>query len=118
VFKDPRFKVVNRSVVIVRPKAPFFQWIATLYDGEGPPDDEAVQSDPTAYLVEEIEDEEDEAAVFERRFATIFEHELAGWETDPGSWPKERGWGTFCEWFDLELHTMAVDLVPTKLTRE
>ncbi len=40
------------------------------------------------------------------------------WYRDPRSWPRERSNSPFDEWFDLELHTLVVDLVDEPLLKE
>jgi hypothetical protein len=41
----------------------------------------------------------------------LFEAELEGWYTDPSMWPQELTWKLFCEWFDVEYHTVLIDTV-------
>ena len=60
-------------------------------------------------------DETDKYEKFVRKHCTeIFEHELNGWYTDPAMWPQDRSWKVFQEWFDYEIQTMVLDMVPDK----
>ena len=40
----------------------------------------------------------------------IFEEQLAGWYTDKSTWPRDRRFAVFAQWFDYQHHFMLVDL--------
>ena len=40
----------------------------------------------------------------------IFESELLGWSTDDSTWPAERTYEMFRQWFDIEINSMMIDL--------
>ncbi len=44
-------------------------------------------------------------------YETLFKNELEGWYTDESSWPQKRDYKTFNEWFDVECHSVILDLV-------
>ena len=44
-------------------------------------------------------------------YETLFKNELEGWYTDENSWPQKRDYKTFNEWFDVECHSVILDLV-------
>lgn len=99
--------MINRSVVIVRPRQPCLDWAAGL-------DDSGIVPDPgdeqTVYLIPQYEDDEDAWEILEEIYPYIFENELFGWHTDESAWPSERGFDTFKEWFSVELHAVVEDL--------
>ena len=99
--------MLNRAVLIVRPKQPFLDWAAQLDDSGVVPDAEGEQ---TAYLVPEFDDDDEAKRVLKRVFAEVFERELFGWHTDESSWPSNRNFALFRKWFVVELHSVVEDL--------
>ncbi len=102
---------MNRSILVVRPGAPFRRWLAERYEEEEPD-----PFQPTAYLIPSCETEEECWEWLEVHFDTVFTMELDAWYTDPSGWPDERSWEQFLEWFDLELIDLAWDLVDEPLS--
>src|SRR5262245_15314858 len=99
--------MINRAVLIVRPKKPFFDWAATL-DGSGLDPD--VEGEQTVYLIPEFDDEQRAEEILKEVYSEVFENELFGWHTDESAWPAPRDFKTFCEWFTIELHSIVEDL--------
>lgn len=101
--------IINRSVAIVKPKQPFVDWANALGGGLTLTLAEYRQ-DTTAYLFPDLEEAGDEERFLRRHVKFIFEHELAGWSTDERTWPKRRGIKTFLAWFEIEFHSLVVEL--------
>ncbi len=99
--------MLNRSVLIVRPKQPYLDWAVGLDDSGLVPDAEGEQ---TVYLVPEIEDDDQADRVLERVYGEIFERELYGWHTDEAAWPKNRTLSMFRKWFEIEMHSLVEDI--------
>src|ERR1017187_4583923 len=99
--------MINRSVVIVRPKQPYIDWAAQLDDSELLPDREGER---TIYLIPEYENDDHAREILEDVFEEIFERELEGWHTDPTAWPQNLTFEMFTEWFDIEFHSVVEDL--------
>ena len=99
--------MLNRGVLIVRPKQPFLAWAAQLDDSGLVPD---ATGEQTVYLVPEFEDDDEAQRVLKRVFAEVFERELFGWHTDETAWPTNRTFSLFRKWFDIELHSVVEDL--------
>lgn len=108
--------LVNRSVLIVKPKQPLVDWLNSL--DEPPLTLEECQQDPTAYLIPEVELEGDKQNYLKEHFSEIFEQELASWSRDEETWPKNRNLKTFRQWFDVSFHTMTIDLDPAPIERD
>jgi hypothetical protein len=51
-------------------------------------------------------------------FEEIFVEQLAGWFTDPATWPQHRSFDVFCHWFEVQHHSMLIDLCEEPLIRE
>src|SRR5262245_57229626 len=99
--------MLNRAVLIVRPKQPYLDWAASLDDSGVLPD---ITGEQTVYLVPEYESDEDAQEVLETVYATVFENELYGWRTDEAAWPRNRDFQTFLAWFSIEMHSVIEDL--------
>jgi len=101
---------INRSAVILSPKAPFLEWMASVSDfSVSELECSSEDQERCVYLVKENEDSRD--IVVQREWAYLFERELAGWDTRETCWPKSRSLGMFRKWFDIQVHLLVLDLV-------
>jgi hypothetical protein len=111
--------MLNRSLLLVRAKQPFLDWLRSLPD---PVDDsttlEFVHEGGSAYLLPEYEDDKRRDVLLRQGFRMIFEDQLAGWWTAEADWPRTRTLPVFLEWFDLEWHSLVADLVDGPLLDE
>ncbi len=106
--------MLNRSVLIVRVKEPFLEWIKSLPD----PSDvsqEQVNRDNTAYLLPEYSYDHEEGELIEQFYDLIFEEQLSAWWTEKNNWPAKRDLAMFRKWFDVEFHSAVLDLVDAPL---
>ena len=105
-------KEIDRSILTVRAKQPFLDWLHSLPDPDpvGYTLDE-VNRDQSAYLLPEYEDDNQMEYLLEKYFKQIFEEQLNGWWLDADAWPPRRDLKTFKEWFDVEFHSIVFDLV-------
>jgi len=111
--------MLNRSLIIVRGKAPFLEWILSLPDStEHDLTLEDVNDDPTAYLIPLLEDYAELDDVLEVAHGSIFDDQLASWWTDENDWPEDRSLERFGAWFDVTVHSMIEDLVDGPLEEE
>jgi len=109
--------VVNRCVLIVKPKQPFLRWAKNLPD-PGNITLERLREDTTAYLLPEYEADQDRDALLGELYDEIFEEQLRGWWTDESTYPANRTLQKFREWFDVEFHSMVLDLGDSDLETE
>ena len=102
---------VNRSVMVVKPKQPFLDWLNSLdNDDEMNLTLEELQIDSTAYLVPEFQTSDDQAEIVVWSHNYVFEEELMAWYTFEEEWPPNRDLDTFLEWFEVDFHSTVVDL--------
>ena len=101
---------INRSLIVVKPKQPFLDWTRALDDESKELTLESMCEDSTVYLVPEIWQDSDQRAVLEWGYDILFEDQLEAWWTDDAAWPKERDMKMFLEWFEVEFHSLVVDL--------
>ncbi len=106
--------IVNRTVVVLRPKAPYVEW-ANGFEGPKLPREEYGKM-TSAFLVPELDTDEEAVAYVREHYQTFFEHELEAWMRDEGTWPADRSWGAFQAWFEVEIHGTVVDLGEEPLT--
>ena len=106
--------MLNRCVAIVSAKEPFVRWLRSLPE----PDDstvDQVNEETTAYLLPDDWDDREEQELLANFYDLIFEDQLAGWWTESGDWPKRRDFTMFTRWFDVEFHSVVLDLVDAPL---
>jgi hypothetical protein len=102
---------INRSLMVVKPKQPFLDWIRSVDDEPGNLELTELQKDCSAYLVPECGDVEEETAVILWCWDVVFEQELFSWFTDEDLWPLDPSPEMFIDWFDIEFHSLVFDLV-------
>ena len=101
---------INRSLIILKPKQPFLDWARTLDDESEELTLADLADDSTVYLVPEIWQDSDEQEMLEPYCDILFEEQLAGWWTDEAAWPQPRGLKMFLDWFEVEFHSLVIDL--------
>jgi len=106
--------MINRSVVIVKAKEPFVNWLAMLPD-PATVSLEELNRDPAAYLLPEYETEAEREVVIRRCYPGIFEAELEGWWENEDDWPKIRDYQAFKQWFQVEFSSAVFDMTDDML---
>ena len=105
--------MLNRGVLIVRPKQPYLDWAAGVDDSGLIPDPLGEQ---TVYLIPNFESDDEAQEILEEIYSEVFEHELWDWHSDETAWPQNRDFRRFLEWFKVELHAVVEDLSDDELT--
>ena len=109
-----KIRMLNRSLAILKPKQPFFEWLPdpTQLTAEEFCEDAAV------YLIPDFEEDEEKESIVRKFYGALFEEVLLGWWTNEEDWPQERSIEMFHDWFTLELHSLVLDLASGPLIRE
>jgi hypothetical protein len=102
---------VNRSVLVIRAKEPFREWILSLPEQPVNLTLEEINDDNTVYLIPEYEEDKDREKLLKKKYMEIFCELLEDWCLDETYWPKSRTIATFKKWFNVEFHSLAIDLV-------
>lgn len=103
---------VERSVAVIKPKQPFLEWInGSFTDLPQELTLDSIRIDCNSYLIPEIEEIEDGINYIDEKFADLFALELASWTEDESIWPTDLTLKMFWEWFDVEIHPTAIDIV-------
>jgi len=114
-------RTINRSVVIIRPKQPFLDWLSLAEKKLGhetfPID---LNEEGIAFLIpdEHITNSKEAQTYIERHWEEIFEQFLFEWIIEDSLWPKKRTLKMFREWFEMIYAPMAWDLVEQPLEIE
>jgi hypothetical protein len=111
-------KVLNRNIFVVKAKPPFVNWVNGLPGIVIPVTLEELWDDCTTYLVPASFGEEEARDYIQKFKLYMFAIELDSWQHDPDAWPRKRTAGMFDRWFDLEFHSMLIDLPETPLFGE
>jgi hypothetical protein len=77
-----------------------------------------VRREPTIYLLPESGSDKEATEFLSEVCDEIFEEQLNGWHQVPDSWPQDRRFVVFKDWFDHQFHSMVVDTCNTPLTSE
>ncbi len=112
-------RTINRSLIVVKPKQPFLNWVNAT--NEGPFGDltlDYLHKDTSTYLLPEFESDEEFSKIIKSVCNDIFEHELEAWCIDKGIWPANRTYEMFSDWFEVEAHSMVIDTCGEEIVRE
>ena len=101
---------VNRSSVIVRPKDPYVAWARSMDQEAAKFTAADLRREATVYLIPEIDDSGHAEELLRDCFSVIFDNELDGWSTDENTWPSNRSFEMFRQWFSIEINSMIFDL--------
>ena len=101
---------LNRWAITVQPTEVFLEWANSLPDTTSEMTLADMRIEAHIYLIPERLHDDDWEKQLRKHFAVIFEHELWGWCTDPEFWPEKRTYGEFRKWFEVEFHSMVLEL--------
>lgn len=104
-------ELINRGVVVIKPKEPFLEWVNREVDLSSPVTMKDLQKDCTVMLVPDLYSLEDMLDYLSPLRPLLFEGELESWSRDPATWPGDRTAEAFEAWFELEAHSGVWDAV-------
>lgn len=102
---------VERSVVVLKPKQPFLDWINNSFDNV--PQHltlSALRLDCNSYLIPEVEEIEDGIKYVDSKYTELFALELATWTEDETLWPTDLSLKMFWEWFEVFVYPTSIDI--------
>ena len=115
-------RVLNRYAVVVRYRQPFVDWVNRVERGTGGEFGETladeINDDPTVYLIDDLDSQEDIAHRLDELKEEIFESALHDWYVDPKLWPEDRSIETCDLWLKLEVCSMVIDTETSRLKTE
>ncbi|AVR44248.1 hypothetical protein C7S20_02650 [Christiangramia fulva] len=109
------YESINRNAILVKPRKPFFKWLNEVFKDEAPV---TSMEENNLYLVREMASNEDVEKWVSKNFESIFTNELNDWCTNEDEWPAQRTYKLFKEWFNIEIHSMILDLEEEPVLKE
>jgi hypothetical protein len=113
-------RVINRTAVTITGAQPYADWTRrTDADfAKGSITVARAKTYGTAYLLPELELEEDVQEWVEENASWLFEFQLAAWTEDVAVWPADRTLALFREWFRVDIHSVVVDVADDEIEGE
>ena len=105
-------RVVNRTAVTVVGSQPYIDWTRKRDAdfNKGMLTVARTKTYGAAFLLPEVDLEEELQEWVEDNFTWIFESQLSAWTEDESAWPLARDLKTFRQWFRVDLHGVVVDI--------
>ena len=105
-------RVINRTAVTITGAKPYVDWtLNTDADAnKGAITVARARTYGSAFLMPEFELEEDIQEWVEDNAIWIFEFQLGAWTDDESTWPSVRDLKSFREWFNIDIHSVVVDV--------
>jgi hypothetical protein len=109
------FESIDRNATLVRPKQPYIDWANKVFD-----DGDKIngKDECNIYLVHAMANLDQVMEWLKDHFEEIFVNELNDWCTDEERWPQARTYALFASWFEVEVHSMVLDLEDGPVTKE
>jgi len=105
-------RVINRTAVTIVGAQPYLDWTRkTEADiNRGTLTVARARTYGSAYLLPEIDLEEDIQEWVEDNVAWLFEFQLSAWTEDESTWPTSRDLWMFRAWFRIDIHNVVIDI--------
>jgi hypothetical protein len=115
-----RMRVINRTAVTITGGQPYVEWTLTTDAdfAKGTITVARAKTYGSAYLLPELELEEDVQEWVEDNASWLFEFQLAAWTEDESTWPATRDLKTFRQWFRIDIHSVVVDVADDEIEGE
>lgn len=105
---DKQITTVNRSMLIIKAKEPFRDWVASL-PGKSKITIRDLNTGCKAYLIPEFEDNRQKDEILHEIHADIFAEKLFQYCIDDIKWPQNRTFALFNRWFEPEFYPVVED---------
>ncbi len=105
---DKQITTVNRSLLIIKAKEPFRDWVASL-PGKSKITIRDLNTGCKAYLIPEFEDNRQKDEILHQIHADIFAEKLFQFCIDDLKWPQNRTFALFNRWFEPEFYPVVED---------
>lgn len=105
-------RVINRTAVTITAAQPYIDWTREHHTGADTGIVSVARAKPygSAFLLPELELEEDVQEWVEENASWLFEFQLSAWTEDESTWPATRDLATFRHWFRVDIHSIVVDV--------
>jgi DNA-binding MurR/RpiR family transcriptional regulator len=110
-------KFLNRIALVITPKQPMCDWIASFDDAA--PTLAELQQESSSYLIDEPEQEQPLDQLLEQliseHYQNISRNEFAVWDEYLDHAPTHFDQAQFCQWFSVQLSGLTFDLAKQQL---
>jgi hypothetical protein len=105
-------RVINRTAVTVVGVQPYLDWTRQTESdvNRGTLTVARARTYGSAYLLPELDLEEDVWEWVEENVVWLFEFQLSAWTEDESSWPSPRELEMFRNWFRVDIHNVVIDI--------
>jgi hypothetical protein len=107
-------RVVNRTAVTITGAQPFVDWMrqtdSDFNKGGVTVIVPRANTYGSAFLLPEVDLEEDLQEWVEENAPWLFEFQLSAWTEDESTWPQDRDLKAFRAWFRVDIHSVVVDV--------
>jgi len=113
-------RLLNRTAVTITGAQPYLDWMLH-HDADADRGQITVgRAKPygAAFLLPELELEEDVHEWVEENASWLFEFQLSAWTEDESTWPPTRDLKTFRAWFRIDIHNIVVDMAEDEIKGE
>jgi len=107
--------VINRSVVVIKPQEPYYNWITELPGAIGVAKE---MMEATVLLISDMLYPSGIEGYMRQIFDQIFTIQLESLETDVKEWPQNRNYEMFLQWFKVEVHPLVLDALEETIQKE
>ena len=113
-------RVINRTAVTIVGVKPYVEWTQRCDAdvNKGVLSVARTVLYGTAYLLPELDHEEDLREWVEDNYVSLFEWQLSTWTEDESLWPPVRDLKTFKAWFRVEIQATVVDVADDDIEGE
>lgn len=113
-------RVVNRTAATITGAKPYVDWtLKTDADtNKGALTVPRAKVYGSAFLLPEFELEEDVLEWVEEKADWLFEFQFDAWTEDRSTWPDTRDLNTFRQWFNVDIHSVVVDVADDEIEGE
>lgn len=113
------FNIINRDVLILKPKQALFNWVQEVFGDELIEEGPALAHDESnVYLLPELDHYEESLAFLEENYMPFMEQELEAWVMEEDEWPKDLSWKKFQEFFHISIQSMVYDTLEVPIEKD
>ena len=103
-------QLIDRAALTIIPKQPYVEWANHVDNQEPKLSLESEDVEHTVYLIDDVANDRGVTAALKKHYAEIFEEELVAWMQDEKTWPPNRDYRMFREWFEVKVSSVVMDL--------
>ena len=113
------FNIINRDVLILKPKQALFNWAKETFQDELTDDGDLFAHDSSnVYLIPELGGFEESLEYIKNRYMDFMGFELDGWGAEEAEWPKNLSWEKFQEFFHISIQSMVYDTLEVPIEKD